>query len=58
LREYRAVDKAYADKCRSYKDLASANNLEFVALIFESTGEIYTEIAKFLNNMLVVIASD
>jgi len=52
LKEYRAADKAYADKCRSYKEPASANNLEFVALIFESTGKIHPETVKFVNDIL------
>ena len=52
LREYRAADKAYADKCRSYKDLASANNLEFIALIFESTRKIHPETAKLITDIL------
>ena len=52
LKEYRAADKAHTDKCRSYKDLASANNLEFVAMIFESTGKIHPETVKFIDDIL------
>jgi hypothetical protein len=52
LREYHAADEANADKFRSYKDLASANNLEFIALIFESTGKIHPKAAKFIDDIL------
>ena len=52
LGEYRTTDKAYADKCRSRKDFASANNLEFIALIFEITDKTHPETAKFIIDIL------
>ena len=52
VQECRAANKAYSDKCRSYGELARANNLEFVALIFESTGKIHPNTVRFIDDML------
>ena len=52
VQECRAANKAYSDKCRIYGELARANNLEFVALIFESTGKIHPNTVRFIDDML------
>jgi len=52
LQEYRAANAAYAKKQNSYKDISSSNGLDFIALIFESTGRIHPETVRFLNSML------
>jgi hypothetical protein len=52
LQEYRAANAAYSKKQSSYRNIASANNLDFVPLIFESTGKIHPETVTFLNDML------
>jgi hypothetical protein len=56
LQEYRAANAAYGKKQTSYKDIASTNSLDFVALIFESTGKIHPETVRFLNSMLEACA--
>jgi hypothetical protein len=52
LQEFRAANSAYSKKQLSYRDIASANNFDFVPLIFESTGKIHPETVGFLNSML------
>ena len=52
LHEYRAANATYSKKQSSYRNIASANNLDFVPLIFESTGKIHPETVTFLNDML------
>ena len=57
LQEFRAAELAYSRKQASYREIAPANNFDFVPVIFESTGNIHPETVKFLNSILEKSAS-
>ena len=45
----RAAIKRHRDKCRKYTEIANANNLEFLPLIFETTGRMHPDTSNFFN---------
>ena len=56
LQEYRAANAAHSKKMTSYQHIASSNNLDFVPLIFESSGKIHPETISFLDSILEAAA--
>jgi hypothetical protein len=52
----RAANKAAMNKERKYRAVAPANNLGFIALIFETTGRMHSDIDKLLHNSIKAAA--
>jgi hypothetical protein len=48
----------YNDKCRKYKAICERSNLEFVPIIFESTGALHKEALKFFHKIIDIMAGN
>ena len=58
LQDSRAADLAYNIKNNKYKVTCEANNLEFIPLIFESTGKLHSVTKSFFDKTLNILKNN
>jgi hypothetical protein len=49
----RVAELRYQEKERKYHDTATANNLKFIPIVFETTGRMHPKSLKYLNDHIL-----